>query len=161
MVASGHPQLHETDSQGPITLDANEIATVMRPDGSLESIDATGSVQGTRNTLAGEDAIEAGRVRLDLATTQNVPRLLTATGGVKLVSTSTVANGGTRRVESDALEIHFSSDSPQRQVLIESANTLAPARAEWHSVATVNGKPTQQTMRMNGKQMNLKFGPQN
>ena len=161
MVASGHPQLHETDSQGPIVLDANEIATVMRPDGSLESIDATGSVQGTRSTLAGEDAIEAGRVRLDLATTQNVPCLLTATGGVKLVSTSTVANGGTRRVESDALEIHFSSDSPQRQVLIESANTLAPARAEWHSVATVNGKPTQQTMRMNGKQMNLKFGPQN
>jgi len=161
MVASGHPQLRETDPQGPIALDANEIATVMRPDGSLESIDATGSVQGTRSTLAGEDAIEAGRVRLDLATTQNVPRLLTATGGVKLVSTSTVANGGTRRVESDALEIHFSSDSPQRQVQIESANTLAPARAEWHSGGTVNGKPTQQTMRMNGKQMNLKFGPQN
>ena len=78
LVASGHPQLHESDPQGPIALTADEIASVWRPDGSIESIDATGSVQGTRNTSAGKDQVEAGHLRLDLATSQNVPRLLTA-----------------------------------------------------------------------------------
>jgi lipopolysaccharide export system protein LptA len=161
LVASGHPQLRETDPQSPISIAADEIASGMRPDGSVESIDATGSVQGSRTTPAGEDAIHAGHVRLDMATSQNLPRLLTASGGVTLTSTSAVANGGTRRVESDALEIHFSNDSHERQALIESVNTLAPARVVWQSSAMLNGKPVQQTMRMNGKQMNLKFGPAN
>ena len=145
LVASGHPQLHDSDSHGPIALAANEIASTMRPDGSIESIVATGSVHGTRNTPAGEVGIEAGRVQVDLATRQNTPRLLTASNGVTLTSTSAVSNGVTRRVESDALEVHFSMGSRPGQTLVESVNTLAPARVEWRNVIAVNGKPAQQT----------------
>jgi LPS export ABC transporter protein LptC len=160
LVAGGHPQLHESDPQGPITLAADEIASAWRPDGSIESIDATGNVQGARSTSAGMDQVEAGHVRLDLATAQNIPRLLTATGGVTLTSTSAVSSGGTRRVESDALEVHFSKSSSARQTQVESVNTLASARVEWRNITLVNGKPVPQTMRMSGKQMNLKFGAQ-
>ena len=165
LVASGHPKLRDSDVQGPISLDADEISAGLRPDGSVDSIVAAGSVHGSHNTPAGEDGIEAGRVQMDLATRQNVPRLLTAGGGVVLTSRGATAAGGTRRVESEALEIHFVNDSkgdsgpgPAR---LESVNTLAPARVEWQNVSMAGGKPTRQTMRMNGKQMNLRFDGQN
>ncbi|MGH9680043.1 MAG: LptA/OstA family protein, partial [Candidatus Acidiferrales bacterium] len=89
------------------------------------------------------------------------PRLLTASGGVTLNSTSLTPNRGTRRVRSDALEIHFSRKSLPRQTLIESVNSLGPAEVDWQNTALMNGKPAAQSMRMNGKVMNLKFGPQN
>jgi LPS export ABC transporter protein LptC len=161
LVASGHPQLHDTDPRGPIALAADEIASALRPDGSIDSVVATGSVHGTRNTPAGTDGIEAGRVQIDLATRANVPRLLTASSGVTLTSSGTAAAAGTRRVESDALEIHFAMNSGPGQTLMERVNTLAPARVEWKNVYMVNGQPVPQTTRMSGKLMNLKFDGQN
>ncbi len=161
LTAGGHPQLRESDPQGPITLTADEIASVWRPDGSIASVDASGNVQGARNTPAGNDQLQAGHVRMDLATPQNALRLLTASNGVTLTSTSAAPGGGTRRVQSDALEVHFSSNPRTRQTQVESVNTLAPAHADWRNVSLVNGKQVPQTMRMSGQQMNLKFGAQN
>jgi LPS export ABC transporter protein LptC len=160
-VASGDPQLHDLSAQGPITLSADEINSAIRPDGSFESIVATGNVHGTRNTPVGGDGIDAGRIEMDLATPDNLPRLLTASNGVTLTSTSAAFNGGTRHIESDALEMHFLSDSHTLQTVVDSVNTLAPARVDWQNVAMVNGKPVPQSMRMAAKQMNLKFDGQN
>ena len=161
LVASGHPRMRDSDAQGPIALDADEISAALGPEGSVESIVATGNVHGSRNTPAGEDGIEAERVQLDLATRQNVPRLLTAGGGVILTSRSATAAGGTRRVESEALEVHFSTGSRPGKTLLESVNTLAPAHVEWQNIATANGRPTKQTTRMRGRQIKLQFGGQN
>jgi lipopolysaccharide export system protein LptA len=166
LVASGHPQMRDSGVQGPIALDADEISAALTPEGSVESIVANGNVHGSRNTSAGEDAIGAGRIQVELATRQNVPRLLTAGGGVTIVSRSATAAGGTRRVESEGLEMHFSKKSRPGQALIESVNTLAPARVEWQNVAAprgpaANGKPVKQTMRMRGQRMNLQFDGQN
>jgi LPS export ABC transporter protein LptC len=160
-VASGHPQMHDLSPQGPLILSADEIVSSMRPDGSIENIVAMGNVHGTRDTPVSGEAIEAGRIQLDLATSDNMPRLLTASNGVTLTSTSASFNGGTRHVESDALEIRFSSDSRPGQTHVDSVNTLAPARLDWQNVAMLNGKPVQQSTRMAGKQMNLKFDAQN
>jgi LPS export ABC transporter protein LptC len=160
-VASGHPELHDLSPQGPLALSADEIVSQLRADGSIESIVATGNVHGTRNTPVGGDGIDAGRLQVDLATRDNVPRLLTASSGVTLTSTSTSFNAGTRHVASDALEIHFSSNSRPGQTLVETVNTLAPAHVDWQNVAMVNGKPVPQSTRMSGKQMNLKFDEQN
>jgi lipopolysaccharide export system protein LptA len=161
LIASGHPRARDADVQGSTALDADEISASLTPEGSIESVVANGNVQGNRNTPAGEDGIQAGRVEVDLATRQNVPRLLTAGGGVTLTSHSATANGGTRRVESEALEVHFSKNSKPGQALLESMNTLAPARIEWQNIAAVNGKPANQTVRMRGQQMNLQFGGEN
>jgi len=160
-VASGHPELHDLSPQGPLALSADEIVSQLRADGSIESIVATGNVHGTRNTPVGGDGIDAGRVQVDLATRDNVPRLLTASNGVTLTSTNASFNGGTRHVESDALEIHFSSKTRPGQTLIETVNTLAPARVDWQNVALMNGKPVPQSTQMAGKRMNLKFDGQN
>jgi lipopolysaccharide export system protein LptA len=160
-VASGQPQMHDLSSHGPLMLSADEIVSSMRPDGSIENVVATGNVHGTQNTPVSGEAIVAGRMQVDLATTENVPRLLTASNGVTLTSTSASFNGGTRHVETDALEIHFSSNSRPGQNLVESVNTLAPARADWQNVAVVNGKAIPQSTRMAGQKMNLKFDGQN
>jgi len=159
--ASGHPQLHDLSPQGPLALSADEIVSSLRSDGSVESIVATGNVHGTRNTPIGGEGIDAGRVQVDLTSSENVPRLLTASNGVTLTSTSASFNGGTRHVASDALEIHFSSDSRPGQDVLESVNTLAPANVDWQSVALVNGKPVPQSTRMSGNRMNLSFDGQN
>src|SRR5260370_21584142 len=84
MVASGHAHWGDSDVQGTMALDADEISAVRRPEGSVESIVASGNVHGSRYTPAGEDGIVARRVQVDLATRQNVPRLLTAGGGVTM-----------------------------------------------------------------------------
>ncbi len=161
LVASGQPQLHELSPQGPLALSADEIVSLLRPDGSVESIAAAGNVHGTRNTPVGGEGIDAGRVQLDLATHENLPRLLTASNGVTLTSTSASFNGGTRHVESDALEIHFSSASRPGQAIVESLNTLAPARVDWQNMALANGKSVPQSTRMAGNQMVLSFDGQN
>lgn len=159
-IASGHPQLHELSMQGPLALSADEIVSAMRPDGSVEFIVGTGNVHGARNTPVGGEGIDAGRIQMDLVTRDNVPRLLTASNGVTLTSTSAAFNGGTRHVVSDALEMHFSKSSRPGQTLVESVNTLAPARADWQNVAIVNGKTVPQLTRMSGHRMNLKFDGQ-
>jgi lipopolysaccharide export system protein LptA len=166
LVASGHPQMRDSDVQGPLALDADEIAAALTPEGSVESIVANGDVHGSRNTSAGDDAIGAGRVQVELATGLNVPHLLTARGSVTLTSRSATPAGGTRSVESEGLEMHFSKRSLPGQTLLESVNTLAPARVEWQNVAApnrlaANGKPVKQTLLMRGQQMNLQFDGQN
>jgi lipopolysaccharide export system protein LptA len=161
LVASGQPQLRDSGPQGPVALSADEIVSDLNLDGSVGSIVATGNAHGTRNTPAGEDGIEAGRIQLDLVAGKNVPHLLTASHGVKIKLANAAANGGTRAVESDAVEIHFSIDSRPGQTLIESVNTLAPARVEWQSVSSVNGKPVPQTTLMKGKRIILTFRGQN
>src|SRR6202158_1116555 len=154
--------MRDSDVQSPMAIDADEISAALTPEGSVESIVANGNVLGSRTTSAGEDGIVAGRVQMNLVTRQNVPRLLTAGGGVTMTSRSTTPSGGTRRVESEALEVHFAKTSRPGQALLEPVTPLAPARVEWQNIsapsgAAANGKPVKQTMRIRGQQMNLQF----
>jgi lipopolysaccharide export system protein LptA len=160
-IASGHPQMHDVTPDGPIALSADEINSSMRPDGSIQSIVATGNVHATRETPVGANEIDSGRIQMDLVTQDNVPRLLTASNGVTLTSTSAAFNGGTRHVITDALEMHFAQPTRDGATRMESVNTLAPAWVDWQNVAIVNGKSVPQLTRMSGKQMNLKFNAQN
>jgi lipopolysaccharide export system protein LptA len=161
LTASGHPQLHDADVQGPISLNADEISAGLRPDGSVESIVGSGRVQGNRTSTAGEDAITSGRVQMDLATRRNVVQLITANGGVVLTSRGTAPASGTRRVETDAMQMHFAQVAPGNPARVEGVNTLSPAKVEWKNVSMVAGKSIPQTTRMNGKQMNMKFDAEN
>jgi lipopolysaccharide export system protein LptA len=160
-VASGHPRVRDVSSDGPIALSADEISSNMRTDGSVQFLMASGNAHATRDTLVGEDAIDAGRIQVDLATQDNVPRLVRASDGVTLTSTNAAFNSGTRQVVTDALEMHFATSTDGGRTRMESVNTLAPARVDWQNVAMVNGKSVPQSTRMSGQRMNLKFNGQN
>jgi len=60
-VASGHPQMRDSDVQGPMALDADEISAALTPEGSFSPLSRP---EGPRkpNTSAGEDGI-GGRTR--------------------------------------------------------------------------------------------------
>jgi lipopolysaccharide export system protein LptA len=161
LVASGHPEMRDWSPEGHIAIDADEISSDLRTDGSVESVIATGNVHGSRSTPIGGDAIDAGRIELDLVTDENMPRLLTASQGVKLISTSAAFNGGTRRVATDGMEIHFSKNSRPDQTLLDTIDTLAPARVNWENTAIVNGKALPQSTQMVGRDMKLIFDGQN
>jgi lipopolysaccharide export system protein LptA len=122
---------------------------------------ATGNVHSTRDTPVGGDAIDAGRIQVDLATQNNVPRSVRASDGVTLTSTNAAFNGGTRHVVTDALEMHFAKSTGEGPTRMDSVNTLAPARVDWQNVAMVNGKAVPQLTRMTGQRMSLKFNAQN
>jgi lipopolysaccharide export system protein LptA len=160
-LASGHPQVHDLSPDGPIALSADEIASNMRTDGSVQFLVATGNVHGTRDTPSGGETIEAGRIQVNLATQENVPRLVEASNGVTLTSTNAGFNGGTRHVVTDALEMHFAKSTGEGPTRVESVNTMAPAKVDWQNVAMVNGKSVSQLTRMAGQRMNLKFNGQN
>ncbi len=74
LVASGHPRVRDGDSRGPLARAADEIVSAMRPDGAIESLVATRGGHGTRNTPAGTDGIDAGRVKVDLVTRMRMCR---------------------------------------------------------------------------------------
>lgn len=160
-VANGHPQVHEVSPDGPIALSADEIASNMRTDGSVQFIVATGNVHGTRDTTVGGNAIDAGRIQVDLATPNNVPRLMRASNGVTLTSTNAAFDGGTRHVVTDELEMHFAKSTAGGPARMESVNTLAPARVDWQNSAMVRGKAVPQFTNMAGQRMSLKFNGQN
>ena len=166
LVASGRPHLRDSDIQGPISLEADQISTTMNAEGSMENLLANGNVRGSRKSPQGEDEIAAGSIQVALATVANVPRLLTARNGVTMTSRGATSAGGTRRLETDGLEVHFAKNSREGQALLESVNTLAPANIEWQNISAPQGKsgsakPVKQLMRLRGQQMNLQFGGQN
>jgi lipopolysaccharide export system protein LptA len=161
VVASGHPQLRDAGLSGSLTLGADEIYTALAPEGWAESVTANGNVLGTRTSPAGEDKIEAGRVQVDLAPRQNVPRVLTARDGVVLTSRSATAAGGTQRVQTDALEMRFSNRAKGGRTRLETVNSLAPATAEWQRSVTLGGKATSEITRIRARQINLRFGGSN
>ena len=76
----------------------------MTPEGSVESILASGNAHGRRSTSAGEDEIAAGHIQVGLVTVANLPRLLTARDAVTMTSRSATAAGGTRRLQTEGLE---------------------------------------------------------
>jgi lipopolysaccharide export system protein LptA len=59
------------------------------------------------------------------------------------------------------LEAHFSKESRPGETVLESIDTLAPARVDWKSEAMVNGKPEPQETQMSGQRMKLAFDAQN
>ena len=166
LIASGHPHMRDSDVRSPMALDADEISASMTPEGSIHSLLASGNVHGSRNSAAGDDEIAAGQIQVGLATIANIPRLLTARDGVIMNSRGATAAAGTRRLETESLEIHFANNSEPGRALLETVNTLAPAKIEWQNVSAASGaagsaKPVKQITRMRGQRMNLQFAGQN
>jgi lipopolysaccharide export system protein LptA len=161
LIASGHPQVRDSDSSASLLLDAEEISAELSAGGHVQSVQASGLVHGSRQAAAGMDEIDARHIKVDLLPTRSAPQLLTASGGVTMKSRGSNATDGTRRLDTDALQIHF-ADAPNSQgTRIESVNTLAPASMVLQSGAGSNKSPAPQVLRMKTHQSNLSFDEAN
>ena len=168
ITADEKPQLTSREPQGQMTLVADSITTNFAPDGSTERMIAEGSVHGTRrpaSRAAGEDHFAADRVEMEFTPGNNQPKLLSATGNVKVDSAgATVAAkgttgkeqptaGGARHLETSSLQLHFSSGARGARVELARGETLAPALVEFSTPL--------ETTRLRGERLEAEYAAHN
>jgi lipopolysaccharide export system protein LptA len=165
LLATGRPQIRDSEPSGMMTLDADRISANLNPEGRVESVLADGMAHGNRKTPGVTDQIDAGRIQVDLLPTRSAPRLLTASGGVLITSHAAGASDATRRVETNALELNFADEPQLKGTRLESLHTLAPAKLEMESnvlsAGSSNRSTARQTLRMSGRQTDLMFDSDN
>ncbi len=155
LTASEKPELISRDPQGVLTLDADTITADFADDGSTERMIAEGTVHATRKrpgASVGEDDFASDRLELEFEPERNQPKLLTATGNVKLDSPAAPARG-LRRLETSTLRLFFSPRGPSHTAELSHGETVAPA--------TVEMKSAQETTRLHGERLLAEYGPRN
>jgi lipopolysaccharide export system protein LptA len=137
LTAGGNPQLVAAEPRGPdgsgrgrLTVSAAEIVALFQPDGWLRSVAAGENARGTWRVNGAEDTFTARRVELELEDTRNLPRLLTATGDVRVTSRPQGAPRPARVLETGALRVAFGPGARPREPRVVSAESLAPATIE-------------------------------
>lgn len=165
--ATEKPQVTSHEAQGQFTLLAETITSDFAADGSLERMTADGNVRGTHgaagvseNRAHGEDRFAADRVEMEFVPGKNQPRLLLASGNVKLESSLTSTGGqaqstggSLRRLETSALRLYFSSRAHGGEAELERGETLAPATAEFSTPL--------ESMRLRGERLEAEYAPAN
>jgi len=159
--ASGQPEVRSAEPQGVTILDADKFVVFFHPEGWTERIQATGNVRGSRKGAAGESGLEAQQLDLEMLPRQNQVRTATARGNVKAQSNSAAGAGGSRRLETSALQLFFAAGATPGSRRLDRAETLAPATLELQAQSAAGVKTEQETTRLRGQQMNAEFGELN
>lgn len=149
LLVTGNPRLHSTEPGGEVTLAADEFVALFRPEGWTERVIAQGRVSGRLESGIAEDRIEAQRLEAELEPGRNEPRLLTATGGVRILAQPARASAPTRRLETESLRLALSSAGPRGSRRITRAETLAPG--------TIELLEPGQTTRLRGERLSANF----
>jgi len=171
-VASGQPELHQSDPQRQIAASANEFTALFTAAGSIGRVIADGDVHATSDGRSQQDEFDAAHVELEMAPESGQPRLLTASGGTK--GTAHVGTA-TRTFSTAAFEMSFTQPAAHHgSAQPELVHSLAPATAEWiepvkesnaaatRSAASASAamqatQTTVQTTRMSGQTLDLHF----
>jgi lipopolysaccharide export system protein LptA len=164
-VASGQPELRESDPRRQVSTHADEFTAFFLPSGTIGRVIADGHVHSTSAARDQQDEFDAAHVEVEIAPGSGQPRLLTASGGTK--GTAHVG-AATRTLATDALQINFAPSAARGQsARPELVHTLAPATAEWIAPASAssaaknaphpNAQTSMQTTRMSGQTLDLHF----
>ena len=137
--AEGHPRIRAAESGGTIAVSAGRFEALLNPAGWVERVVAGGDVTALRQTGSRTDRLSAARAEFAMVPEHNLPREMTATGGVILDSQQ---GGDSRLLKTDALRATFSAGErpasssgklagpAMGRQQIESVETLAPAMLE-------------------------------
>ena len=147
LVASGHPRFRDSDVQGPMALDADEISAGLTPEGSVESIVASGNVHGQPKHTR-RRGWDRGRTRPD-GPGDAPERASSAYCRRRRHFDVARCDGAAGRAASKAKPSKCTSCSKVSRrgepgpALLESVNTLAPARVEWQNIVDGRRKARQ------------------
>lgn len=150
LVAGGRPQLRDSDPPGMAALTAEELVAEFHREGWTERILAAGNVQGDRRNAGGEDRLSAEKVEIEMEPGRNQPRLLTASGNVR-VQSKTAAAGIARQLETSELRVAFAGQS-------QGGRATEIARAESPEGATLEWQAPEETTRLRGAWLAAEFG---
>ncbi|MFY9585467.1 MAG: LPS export ABC transporter periplasmic protein LptC [Candidatus Acidiferrales bacterium] len=159
--ASGQPEVRSAEPQGETILDADKFVVFFHPEGWAERIQAIGNVRGSRKGAAGESGLEAQQLDLEMLPRQNQVRTMTARGNVKAQTSPAAGAGGSRRLETSALQLFFAAGATPGSRRLDRAETLAPATLELQGQSKAGGKTEQETTWLRGQQMSAEFGELN
>jgi lipopolysaccharide export system protein LptA len=138
LVAGGSPQLVAAEPRGRLSVSAGEFVALFHSDGWVDRVAASGDVKGSwrlrdgsvPSGAGGEDAFSARRVELEMAASRNQPRLLTATGDVRVVSHPAGAARAVRTLQTPSLRLDFALATRTGERRLARGETLAPATVE-------------------------------
>jgi lipopolysaccharide export system protein LptA len=161
--AKSRPNLMMESPKGAGTVTADKFVTDLDVDGSAKHFSAQGNVQGDfTSAKSGEtDHLTAARLDADMVPKINQPRLVTASGGVKMNSSR---EGRTRTLETASAEITFAPGPASRpgappSYHADHARTLAPATMITRE--SVAGATQQRVTRASGQSMEVGFDERN
>jgi len=155
MTATDKPQMVFRQPQSESTIEAGSVIAEFAADGSIQRVIADGGLHGTRKSLArgrGEDYFAADRVEIEIDAQRGQPKLLDATGNVK-IETPTVPGPGKRSLAAPALRLYFTTASGKRAAEVSRGETLAPGTIEIQS--------PQETTQIRGERLAAELGPRN
>ena len=104
IVAYEHPEFHMLGAS-PVSISADEFSAPFAEKGWLERIIAEGNVHARARGPVDDNRLDAARAEIELAARTGLPRLLTATGDVRVQSDS--GAGVSRRLVTSKLEVTF------------------------------------------------------
>ncbi|HXN22074.1 MAG TPA: LptA/OstA family protein [Candidatus Dormibacteraeota bacterium] len=142
----------EKDTSGTMT--ADELNVLLHPQGGIDKVQARGMVHGRMVGPKDEQQLDAGRVELDVGPKTRKPEQLQASGKV-LAEMKAVANGGVKRLQTDALLVRFASSGTRSRTRIDRAETLSPGTLEWQGPT----RPKAESTRLSGGKIIAKFNP--
>jgi lipopolysaccharide export system protein LptA len=161
--AKSRPNLVFDSPKGAGTITADKFVTDLDVDGTAKHFSAQGNVQGDFTSVkSGEtDHVSAARIDADMVPKINQPRLVTATGGVKMNSTR---DGRTRSLETASAEVNFVPGVPSHpgappSYHADRARTLAPATMITREQVAGSNQAT--VTRATGQQMEVGFDERN
>lgn len=185
LTAAEKPQVNSRESQGQLTMLADNITSNFAADGSIEHMIAEGNVHGTRRPLgraagasagapAGEDRFAADRLEMEFTPGNNQPKQLSASGNVKVESklASAPGNGAVGRSAANRNEAKNEGVSAFSRRIETSSLRLyfSPrarggaaelARGETLAPASAEVSSPLETTRLHGERLEAEYGPHN
>src|ERR1700722_1717413 len=130
--AGGHgnrPHAVSSAAAGPMNLTANVLTAWFDQDGGLKRLDATGKVEGSRKSGAGDEEFTAANSSLELWPDISQPKLINMDGSVILKTNA--QTGQIRILETDKARMEFTEGSDEKPSQPKRAETLAPGMIQW------------------------------
>jgi lipopolysaccharide export system protein LptA len=125
---SGRPELSGLRAGTMVSISADEISSRVSPDGWTEEVVATGKVQATRPTAAGQERLEGSRLDVAMAPGTNQAKRMTVSDNVAV--TSELPGGIVRRINTSSLVMDFAMDGPNGSTRPQTVSTPA-ATIDW------------------------------
>jgi lipopolysaccharide transport protein LptA len=154
IVASDSPQFAGTQNGEPVSLFADEISTLLTPDGWTDRIIAAGHARFLTKNATAENCLDAGRIELESTPRTNQPHRMTAVENV--IVQSDLPGGISRHMATTSLVVEFAPDESGGGVHATSATTPA-AIVDWLSPTQVSGKTGVQRVHLASNQLDARF----
>jgi lipopolysaccharide export system protein LptA/lipopolysaccharide export system protein LptC len=152
-------EVHYVGAKGNGVLTADQFVADLAPEGSVDNFSALGNVQGEYKSPAETDHISANRIVAEMVPKINQPRVISATGAVKID-----ASRGTKgkKIETASLVLDFvpgPAPLPGKRASYRPSQvrSLSPATITWNEPVQSKGKTVESVTRVMGQQLEATF----